>query len=150
MGLDRRFAGLHHPHPGDPHHLGDDLAQAEGRDQEVHHGGQARAEEEREAEADNSDHGYTHIRWERRDKLALELTEDISAFLLCWWPYAIYFMSGLEEPNVLGKLVILAYLNSLINPCLYIFINREVRNRIKNILSFNFARQEEFQELSSV
>ena len=150
MGLDRCFTGLHLANPGHPRHLGDDQARAEGRGQEVHHGGHDSPEEEREAEADNSDHGYTHIRWERRYKLALELTENISAFLLCWWPYAIYFMSGLEDGYVLGKLVILAYLNSLINPCLYIFINREVRKRIKNILSCNFARQEQFQELLSV
>ena len=58
-------------------------------------------------------------------------------------------MSGLENGYVLGKLAILAYLNSLINPCLYIFFNREVRKRIKNILSFNnLSRQEEFQDVS--
>ena len=85
----------------------------------------------------------------RESRVSSELTENISAFLLCWWPYAIYFMSRGGDVKVLGKLIILAYLNSLINPCLYIVINKDVRTRIKNILSFNnLSRQEEFQDIS--
>ena len=60
------------------------------------------------------------------------------AFLICWWPYAVIFMMGRaeEEPQLAGALVILAYLNSLINPCLYMVINKDVRNGLKNIIPF--------------
>ena len=54
---------------------------------------------------------------------------------MCWWPYAIVFMVGLEafQPTTKNGVVILAYLNSLINPCLYMIINRDVRLKLKKI-----------------
>jgi len=55
------------------------------------------------------------------------------AFLICWWPYAIIFMIG--DFTLLWNVVTLAYLNSLINPVLYILINRDVRICIKAILT---------------
>ena len=65
------------------------------------------------------------------------------AFLLCWWPYAIIFvrgtfMEGEEEKKTTGELlynmVIPAYLNSLINPLLYIALNEDVRETLKNLI----------------
>ena len=54
---------------------------------------------------------------------------------MSWWPYAIVLMVGVTKfsgPTING-VVILAYLNSLINPCLYMIINRDVRFELKKI-----------------
>ena len=62
------------------------------------------------------------------------------AFLICWWPYAILFMlkSG-SKYDIPGKwiwnVVVLAYFNSLINPVLYIFINKDVRQSVVNLFT---------------
>jgi len=56
------------------------------------------------------------------------------AFLICWWPYAIIFMLGMKG-NILRQVVTLAYLNSLINPVLYIAINKQVRKAIVNMFT---------------
>ena len=58
-----------------------------------------------------------------------------TAFLVCWWPYAIAFMVGFHRFSKLTVkiVVILAYLNSLINPCLYMIINRDVRFQLRKI-----------------
>ena len=67
----------------------------------------------------------------------------LSAFLLCWWPYAICFVLGSfeeedaerETPHYLLKnIVILAYLDSLINPLLYIAIKKDVREALRNLI----------------
>ena len=62
---------------------------------------------------------------------------------MCWWPYAIVFMVGLEafQPTTKNGVVILAYLNSLINPCLYMIINRDVRSQLKKIFRCDNLRQ---------
>ena len=65
-----------------------------------------------------------------------------SAFLVCWWPYAVCFVLG-SSSAVLKNIVILAYLNSLINPLLYIAIKKDVREGMKNlILCRDLARYE--------
>merc|ERR1711884_504980 len=57
-------------------------------------------------------------------------------FLVCWWPYIIIFMLGDSIPwgenkgIILWNFVTLAYSQSLINPVLYISINREVRRNV--------------------
>jgi len=62
-----------------------------------------------------------------------------AAFLICWWPYAIIFMLGrlvlgTDHGKLLGNVVVPAYLNSLINPILYIVISKDVRNGFKNLI----------------
>ena len=51
------------------------------------------------------------------------------AFLVCCWPYAVIFMMGFDKASgaILQKIVTLLYFNSLINPVLYICINKQVR-----------------------
>ena len=61
-----------------------------------------------------------------------------SAFLVCAWPYGGFFIavsgSGVKfNQAVFDAFVILLYLNSLINPCLYMIINRDVRFELKKI-----------------
>lgn len=62
-----------------------------------------------------------------------------SAFLICWWPYAILFMmkgSGKEIKGIwIWNVVVLAYFNSLINPVLYIVINKDVRQSVVNLFT---------------
>ena len=62
------------------------------------------------------------------------------AFLLCWWPYAVILIRGFflpEDKKTTGRLlytaVIGGYLNSLINPLLYIALNRDVRGELRNL-----------------
>ena len=65
-----------------------------------------------------------------------------SAFLMCWWPYAAIFIRGWflpeQEDENTGRLlyhtVIGGYLNSLINPLLYIAIKKDVREALKNFI----------------
>ena len=66
---------------------------------------------------------------------------SLPAFFLCWWPYAICFVLGSfaetdrESPHYLLKnIVIPAYLNSLINPLLYIAIKKDVREALRNLI----------------
>ena len=60
--------------------------------------------------------------------------------MLCWWPYAIVLMLELDE-HILDDLILLPYLNSLINPCLYMIINRDVRVALKNFFCCNHQRR---------
>ena len=83
------------------------------------------------------------------------------AFLLCWWPYAIIFVRGTfleteEEKAATGRLlynmVIPAYLNSLINPLLYIALKEEVRDELKNLIlcrDLDMLRQETLRKRST-
>ena len=57
------------------------------------------------------------------------------AFLVCWWPYAIIFMMGKTSGTILQKVVTLAYLNSLINPILYICISKQVRRAMVQLFT---------------
>ena len=69
LGLDNRLLHLHHPHPDDPHHLGDDLPPAETFGEDGQDGEEDLAEEERVPQADDCDHGNSHCRLEREQSL---------------------------------------------------------------------------------
>ena len=62
--------------------------------------------------------------------------------MLCWWPYAIVLMVGVENKRILDDLILLPYLNSLINPCLYMIINRDVRASVKKFFGSNIRNEE--------
>ena len=65
------------------------------------------------------------------------------------WPYAIAFMLRVKNKMILDHLSAPAYLNSLINPCLYMIINRDVRAGVKNFFSCNNQRDQASEEMSS-
>ena len=71
--------------------------------------------------------------------------------MLCWWPYAIILMVERENKRLLDDMILLPYLNSLINPCLYMIINRDVRTALKNFFRCNQQSDEvaDAEELSS-
>ena len=72
----------------------------------------------------------------RREKRVTIIMGSITlAFLVCWWPYAIIFMMGKNSGLILQKVVTLAYMNSLINPVLYICINKQVRKAIMKLFT---------------
>jgi len=84
----------------------------------------------------------------RREKRVTIIMGTITlAFLVCWWPYAVIFMMGDTNPAILQKVVTLAYLNSLINPILYICINKQVRKAIMKL--FTCEEQEHDSEFQS-
>lgn len=84
----------------------------------------------------------------RREKRVTIIMGTITlAFLVCWWPYAVIFMMGDTNPAILQKVVTLAYLNSLINPILYICINKQVRKAIMKL--FTCQEQEHDSEFQS-
>ena len=60
-----------------------------------------------------------------------------AAFLICWWPYAILFMLQDDDiPKIwIWNVVVLAYFNSLINPVLYMIINKEVRRSLVHLFT---------------
>merc|ERR1712179_628108 len=81
----------------------------------------------------------------RREKRITIIMGTITlTFLVCVWPYAIIFMMRDNRPVVLQKVVTLLYSNSLINPILYICINKQVRKSIMKM----FTCQEQEHESS--
>jgi len=81
----------------------------------------------------------------RREKRVTIIMGAITfTFLVCIWPYAIIFMMRDNRPVVLQKVVTLLYSNSLINPILYICINKQVRKAIVKM----FTCQEQEQDSS--
>eukprot|EP00092_Neocalanus_flemingeri_P096873 GFUD01123349.1.p1 GENE.GFUD01123349.1~~GFUD01123349.1.p1 ORF type:complete len:344 (+),score=82.16 GFUD01123349.1:73-1104(+) len=80
-------------------------------------------------------------RKKRERRVTIIMGTITMAFLVCWWPYAIIFMMGKNSGAILQKVVTLAYLNSLINPILYIFINKQVRNAMVKL--FTCKKQDE-------
>jgi len=84
----------------------------------------------------------------RREKRVTIIMGTITfTFLVCSWPYAIIFMMRDNRPVVLQKVVTLLYSNSLINPILYICINKQVRKAI--VKMFTCQEQEHDSEFGS-
>jgi len=84
----------------------------------------------------------------RREKRVTIIMGTITfTFLVCIWPYAIIFMMRDNRPVVLQKVVTLLYSNSLINPILYICINKQVRKAI--VKMFTCQEQEHDSEFNS-
>ena len=61
--------------------------------------------------------------------------QNIADFLLDLDPMPPWFMMGKNSGLILQKVVTLAYMNSLINPVLYICINKQVRKAIMKLFT---------------
>ena len=72
----------------------------------------------------------TSLSFRREKRITIIMGTITLTFLICSWPYAIIFMKRDNRPVVLQKVVTLLYSNSLINPILYICINKQVRKAI--------------------
>ena len=73
----------------------------------------------------------------REKKISLMMGTITAAFLICVTPYYIIFMSPVElevKETYLPILVMVMYLNSLVNPLLYVFLNSEVREGVFRLL----------------
>ena len=73
-------------------------------------------------------------------------------FFLCVSPYFIYFMAPFDttfKERVLPYIVILMYLNSLINPLLYMAINKNVRMAAARLLRREGAASASMEGVSS-
>ena len=65
------------------------------------------------------------------------------AFLFCWSPYFVFSMYWLcrseqdkmSHRDILMPLVSLGYINSLVNPVLYITISKDIRTIIYNVIT---------------
>ena len=89
----------------------------------------------------------------RERKITIVMGVITLTFLICWWPYAIIFMTiPSNEGNMkylgypitrtlilthfkIRNVVLLSYTNSLINPLLYISINKQVRDAVRRLLT---------------
>ena len=73
-------------------------------------------------------------------------------FLLCWWPYMIMFMywpykydGNKQIQRIIFEIVgNLGYINSFINPVLYISISRDIRRIILSNITCNKVQMSGF------
>ena len=75
---------------------------------------------------------YQNLRLKRNRKAARMLGILVAAFSICWLPFTIYYPLSQFYPNLLphgANIVIwwMGYLNSTINPFLYVYSNKNIR-----------------------
>lgn len=80
-------------------------------------------------------------RLKRNIKAAKTIAIIVSTFLLCWVPFTLVStITSLCQhciallPEVFNSLLVVAYMNSALNPILYSFLNREFRDAFKKLL----------------
>ena len=76
--------------------------------------------------------GYQNIRQKRNRKAARMLGLLVAAFSVCWLPYTIFYPLCQFYPDLIpayGTIIIwwMGYLNSTINPFLYVYSNKNIR-----------------------
>lgn len=73
---------------------------------------------------------YRYMRLKRNRKAARMLGILVASFLICWLPYTVFFPISFfyPIPNYLNLFIWwLGYLNSTINPFLYVYSNKNIR-----------------------
>ncbi|XP_064630435.1 octopamine receptor beta-2R-like [Lineus longissimus] len=87
----------------------------------------------------------------KEHKAAKTLGIIMGAFILCWFPFFLwYFISSMCGDNcpqsdiLVSVLFWIGYFNSCLNPIIYAFFNREFRNAFKAILCCNKRRRHKY------
>ena len=129
---------IHHPHRPHPHHLaGHPSSLLQGR--HVHSGQEIVIKQKKvglKIDLSSSEKVWEYFLLRRERRVTIIMGTITLSFLVCVWPYAVIFMKGesfifgKNNGPTLQKVVTLMYLNSLINPILYICINKQVRKAI--------------------
>ena len=86
---------------------------------------------------------YQKLRVKRNRKAARMLGILVAAFTICWLPFTIIYPLSQFYPNLLPDYVHaiiwwLGYLNSAINPFLYVYSNKIIRRSVRNLLYTQF------------
>ncbi|XP_041985545.1 octopamine receptor beta-3R-like [Aricia agestis] len=79
--------------------------------------------------------------WRAEHKAARTLGIIVGAFLLCWLPFFLWYVTSNvcgepceTPPVVVGVLFWIGYFNSALNPLIYAYFNRDFRDAFKNTL----------------
>ena len=80
----------------------------------------------------NENNDYRYMRLKRNRKAARMLGLLVAAFLICWLPYIVFFPISHFYPQLIPNYLNLfiwwlGYLNSTINPFLYVYSNKNIR-----------------------
>ena len=84
------------------------------------------------SQSNNENNDYRYMRLKRNRKAARMLGLLVAAFLICWLPYIIFFPISHFYPQLIPNYLNLfiwwlGYLNSTINPFLYVYSNKNIR-----------------------
>lgn len=79
---------------------------------------------------------YQSLRLKRNQKAARMLGFLVAAFSICWLPFTIFYPLGQFYPNLLPDYAMifvwwLGYVNSTINPFLYVYSNKNIRRSVR-------------------
>ncbi|KAJ2940123.1 hypothetical protein O0L34_g6489 [Tuta absoluta] len=84
------------------------------------------------------------LKMKREHKAARTLGIIMGAFILCWLPFFIFYLTTslleTEPPSVVTVIMFwTGYFNSALNPIIYAYFNRDFRNAFKNTLACAFC-----------
>ena len=81
---------------------------------------------------------YNNLRLKRNRKAARMLGLLVTAFLICWFPFSVCYPLGQFYPNAAPNYLTIiiwwmGYLNSTINPFLYVYSNKTIRRSVRDL-----------------